>query len=348
MRTVDIICPVFQEEETIQLFHTRLSCVLEKLSSEYTCRILYVLDPSSDRTESILAEISRVDPRVELLVMSRRFGHQLALIAGIDQCRGDAMIMLDSDLQHPPELITQLVQIWKDGADVVQCIRQDGAEINAIKRLMSRWFYKTFLKMGDVELPVGAADYRLLSGRVADVFRERIHEHRPFLRALVSWVGFKIVYVLFTPSRRERGRSKYNASSLINFALNGICSFSKVPLRICIAVGCIMAVLSVLSAVLQLIIYYFSDIEVPGWASLFAAVTLIGGIQLFFLGVVGEYIGLIFDEVKHRPRYILDRHYQNGRLTLARDGQPGLPRAVNTPRANENSGTSQEQAHHSS
>jgi len=333
MRTVDVICPVFQEEETIQLFHTRLSCVVDKLSSEYTCRILYVLDPSSDRTEPILAEISRVDPRVELLVMSRRFGHQLALIAGIDQCRGDAIIMLDSDLQHPPELITQLVQVWKSGADVVQCIRQDGVETNAIKRLMSRWFYKTFLKMGDVELPVGAADYRLLSGRVADVLRARIHERRPFLRGLVSWIGFKTVYVPFTPSRRERGRSKYNASSLINFALNGICSFSKVPLRICIAVGCIMATLSVLSAVLQLIIYYFSDIEVPGWASLFAAVTLIGGIQLFFLGVVGEYVGLIFDEVKHRPRYILDRHYQNGRLTLVRGGEQGPPQAANTPEA---------------
>jgi polyisoprenyl-phosphate glycosyltransferase len=340
MRTVDIICPVFQEEETIQLFHTRLACVVDKLSSQYTCRILYVLDPSSDRTESILAEISRVDPRVEILVMSRRFGHQLALIAGIDQCRGDAIIMLDSDLQHPPELITQLVQIWKDGADVVQCIRQDGAETNATKRLMSRWFYKTFLKMGDVELPLGAADYRLLSGRVADVLRARIHEHRPFLRALVSWVGFKIVYVPFIPSRRERGRSKYNASSLVNFALNGICSFSKVPLRICIAVGCIMAVLSVLSAVLQLIIYYFSDIEVPGWASLFAAVTLIGGIQLFFLGVVGEYVGLIFDEVKHRPRYILDRHYQNGRLTLVRGSELDPPQAANTPEAKKKRETS--------
>jgi polyisoprenyl-phosphate glycosyltransferase len=340
MRTVDIICPVFQEEETIQLFHSRLACVADKLSSQYTCRILYVLDPSSDRTESILAEISRIDPRVELLVMSRRFGHQLALIAGIDQCRGDAIIMLDSDLQHPPELITQLLQGWKDGADVVQCIRQDGAETNATKRLMSRWFYKTFLKMGDVELPLGAADYRLLSGRVADVLRARIHEHRPFVRALVSWVGFKIVYVPFMPSRRERGRSKYNASSLVNFALNGICSFSKVPLRICIAVGCIMAVLSVLSAVLQLIIYYFSDIEVPGWASLFAAVTLIGGIQLFFLGVVGEYVGLIFDEVKHRPRYILDRHYENGRLTLVRGGELGPPQAANTPKATEKRETS--------
>jgi glycosyltransferase involved in cell wall biosynthesis len=344
MQTIDIVCPVYQEEETIQLFHTQLSCVVNKLSPQYACRIIYVLDPSPDRTESILAGISGLDPRVELLVMSRRFGHQLALIAGIDHCRGDAIIMLDSDLQHPPELITRLVEIWNNGADVVQCIRQDALDGNAIRRLMSRWFYKAFLKLGDVELPMGAADYRLLSGRVADVFRARIRERRPFLRALVSWVGFKIAYVPFMPSRRERGKSKYTASSLMNFAFTGICSFSKVPLRICIAVGLIMAAISVLGAFLQLITYYFSAIEVPGWASLFAAVTLIGGIQLFFLGVVGEYITLIFDEVKQRPRYILDRHYRNGQLALVQS----FAADYQAHEARENSEKrSYEQAHHS-
>jgi dolichol-phosphate mannosyltransferase len=320
-QTIDIICPVFQEEETIQLFHKTLSSVVDKLSSRYDCRILYVLDPSPDRTEAILTEICSSDPRVELLVMSRRFGHQLALVAGMDYTRGDAVVMLDSDLQHPPELITQLVEIWDNGADVVQCIRQDLPEMGNIKRLMSRWFYRSFLCMGDVELPVGAADYRLVSRRVADVFRTQVCEHNPFLRGLVSWVGFKIVYVPFTPLRRERGKSKYSASSLINFALNGIFSFSKVPLRFCIVAGCIMAAVSVISAAIQLAVYFFGHFDVPGWASLFATVSFIGGIQLFFLGVVGEYIGLIFDEVKKRPRYIVDRYCQNGRLMPARDRQ---------------------------
>jgi polyisoprenyl-phosphate glycosyltransferase len=319
MQTIDIICPVFEEEETIGLFHAKLSSIADELSSRYSCCILYVVDPSRDRTEAILRDVCSSDSRVEILVMSRRFGHQLALIAGMDHSRGDAVVMLDSDLQHPPELITQLVEIWKDGADIVQCIRQDGSGGNPLRRLMSQWFYRIFLRLGDIELPVGAADYRLLSRRVVDVLRAQVREHNPFLRGLVSWVGFKIVYVPFAPVQRERGKSKYGASALLNLALNGICSFSKVPLRFCIATGCILAIVSVLSAVIQIAIYFFGHFDVPGWASLFATVSLIGGIQLFFLGVIGEYIGLIFDEVKNRPRYVLDRHYQSGRLTLVRD-----------------------------
>ena len=321
MQTIDIICPVFREEETIRFFHARLASIADKLASNYSVRILYVLDPSHDKTQSILAEICDSDSRVELLVLSRRFGHQLALVAGMDYSHGDAIIMLDSDLQHPPELITQLVEIWRSGVDIVQCIRQDGSESGLVKRLMSRWFYKTFLRVGHVHLPVGAADYRLMSRRVADVFRTHLDEHNPFLRGLVGWVGFKIAYVPFTPIARERGQSKYNASSLINFAVNGICSFSKAPLRFCIGAGCILAALSILSAIIQIAIYFLGTFEVPGWASIFATVSFIGGIQLFFLGVVGEYIGLIFDEVKNRPRYIVDHHYRNERA-LAREAPP--------------------------
>src|SRR5215831_16102297 len=209
MQTIDIICPVFEEEETIGLFHAKLSSIADELSSHYSCRIFYVVDPSRDRTEAILKDICNSDSRVELLVLSRRFGHQVALIAGMDYSRGDAIVMLDSDLQHPPELITQLVEIWRGGVDIVQCIRQDGPESGLVKRLMSRWFYKTFLRVGDVHLPVGAADYRLMSRRVADVFRTHLDEHNPFLRGLVGWVGFKIAYVPFTPVARERGQSKY-------------------------------------------------------------------------------------------------------------------------------------------
>ena len=339
MQTIDIICPVFEEEETIGLFHAKLSSIADELSSRYSCRIFYVVDPSRDRTEAILRDVCSSDSRVELLVMSRRFGHQLALIAGMDHSRGDAIVMLDSDLQHPPELITQLVEIWKDGADVVQCVRQDGPEQNLLKRLMSRWFYRIFLRLGDIEMPVGAADYRLLSRRVVDVLSEQVREHNPFLRGLVSWVGFKIVYVPFTPVQRERGKSKYSASALINFALNGICSFSKVPLRFCIAAGCILAVMSILSAMIQLAIYFFGHFDVPGWASLFATVSLIGGIQLIFLGVVGEYVGLIFDEVKNRPRYVLDRHYQSGRLTLIRDERGSTSNLIDEFEGNDKRGS---------
>jgi polyisoprenyl-phosphate glycosyltransferase len=339
MQTIDIICPVFQEEESIALFHAKLSSIADELSSRYSCCILYVLDPSHDRTEAILRDICSADSRVQLLVMSRRFGHQLALTAGMDHSPGDAIVMLDCDLQHPPELITQLVKIWEDGADVVQCVRQDGPEQNLLKRFISRSFYKVFLQLGEVELPVGAADYRLLSRRVVDVLRAQVREHNPFLRGLVSWIGFKIVYVPFTPVQRERGRSKYSASALINFAINGICSFSKVPLRFCIGAGCILAIMSILSAVVQLAIYFFGHFDVPGWASILATVSLIGGIQLFFLGVVGEYVGLIFDEVKNRPRYVLDRHYRGDRVTLVRDQRKTPSNLMGDFEGNDNRGS---------
>jgi len=297
----------------IELFHRQLSAALEPLDQRYRIRIIYVLDPSPDRTEAMLCSITAADPRVEVLVMSRRFGHQAALIAGIDCSRGDAVVMLDSDMQHPPELIPQLVDQWEHGADVVQMIRKDGSETRLVKRLTSRWFYHLLQKVGAVDLPAGASDYRLLSQRVAAVVRAQITERNPFLRGLVSWVGFNIVYLPFMPSARQGGRSQYRSSTLINFALNGICSFSKLPLRFCVGLGMAIAFLSFLAGFLEIIFYMLGTIEVPGWSSLIAAVCFLSGVQLFFLGVIGEYIGLIFDEVKGRPRYIADRRYLNCR-----------------------------------
>src|SRR6266511_5379108 len=324
MRTIDLICPVFREEEVIALFHDRLSAVLAPLDQRYTIRILYVLDPSPDRTEMILSTISANDPRVEVLVMSRRFGHQAALIAGIDHSRADAAIMLDSDLQHPPELIPRFIELWEQGAEIVQAVRQDGPETGIAKRLTSRWFYKLFLKLGAVELPVGASDFRLLSKRVADVLRAQLPEQNPFLRGLVGWLGFNVANVPFNPTPRARGRSNYRASTLVNFALNGICSFSKVPLRFCIGAGVVIAAISFLGAFALLLLYALGKTYVPGWPSLITALCFLGGIQLFLLGVIGEYVGLIFDEVKRRPRYVVDRRYTAGGLARCEGRERGL------------------------
>jgi dolichol-phosphate mannosyltransferase len=312
MKAIDIICPVFREEEVIGLFHDRLSAAMEPLGRRYTIRVLYVVDPAPDGTETVLSAISAKDPRVTILVMSRRFGHQAALIAGMDHSHADATIMLDSDLQHPPELIPRLVELWEEGADIVQAVRKDGAETGLLKRLTSRWFYKLFLRMGFVQLPVGASDYRLLSRRVVEVLRAQLPEQNPFLRGLVGWVGFRVANVPFNPAPRARGRSHYRASTLLNFALNGICSFSKVPLRFCIGLGSVVAGISFIGGVGELLLYAFGQTEVPGWPSLIAALCFLGGIQLFFLGMIGEYVGLIFDEVKGRPRYIVDRRYVGG------------------------------------
>jgi len=314
-KSLDIICPVFREEQVIQAFHARLGKVVDEIADRYFVRVVYVADPSADRTEAILSEICASDPRVDLLVMSRRFGHQAAIVAGIDHSCADAVVMLDCDLQHPPELIPQLISFWEDGADIVQTLRQDGAETDLAKRFTSRLFYRTLLKISSVELRTGAADYRLLSNRVAKVFREQIREHNPFLRGLVTWVGFKTVYLPFQPSRREHGKSKYRASTLLNFALNGICSFSNFPLRLCIGAGSAIAFLSLLSVFVQLVMYLLGSRSVPGWASLFTVSNFIGGVQLLFLGILGEYVSLIFDEVKNRPRYLIERKYGQGRLT---------------------------------
>jgi dolichol-phosphate mannosyltransferase len=321
MKSLCILCPVYREEAGIRAFHQRLQRALAPLRERYAVTTLYALDPSPDRTELELQALSAEDITVETLVMSRRFGHQAALLAGMDECRADALVMLDSDGQHPPELIPELVARWEAGADIVQTLREDAREAVWIRRATSRWFYKLLQRVGSVELKSGAADFRLLSRPVLEVFRRELRERNPFVRGLVSWVGFNICYIAFRPELRAAGGSNYRASTLLNFALQGIASFSKAPLRACAALGLVIALLSFLSGAAQLLMYFVRDVNVPGWASLFAALSFLGGVQLFFLGVIGEYVGLIFDEVKARPRYLMRHRYRGGQLLNA-DSRP--------------------------
>jgi len=307
-RLLSIVCPVFRESQTIEAFHAVLTNAIAPLRDRYSMEILYVVDPSNDDdTEIRVAAIAAGSSDVTGIVMSRRFGHQAALLAGIDESRGDAVVMLDSDLQHPPQLIPELVQRWEEGADIVQTLRREDRSLPWVKRATSRWFYRLLMRIGSIDLPVGAADYRLISARVADTLRNALPERNPFLRGLLSWVGFRVFYLAYDPAPRRSGTSKYRAAALLTFALNGIFSFSKVPLRMCIGVGITLAVLSVSFTVLQVAMYAAGSEAVPGWASLFGAVGIIGGIQLLFLGVIGEYVSIIFDEVKRRPRYLIDR-----------------------------------------
>jgi polyisoprenyl-phosphate glycosyltransferase len=309
-KRIDIVCPVFREEEAISTFHRALLEFTEPLGERFEFRYLYVVDPSPDRTEAILRDLASHDPRVGVIVMSRRFGHQAALIAGLDAADGDAVVMLDSDMQHPPGLIPTLLEHWENGADIVQALRQDRETISFGRRLTSALFYRAFERLSKIGINSGAADYRLLTRKVVEVFRERLREHNPFLRGLVSWIGYKIVYVPFVPDRRAAGQSHYSLSTLGVFALNGICSFSKVPLRICIFIGLGFAVLSMVLGVVLVLDYVLAqDPRAPGWASLFALLAFASSVNLFFLGVLGEYIGLIFDEVKDRPLYLVGRTY---------------------------------------
>jgi polyisoprenyl-phosphate glycosyltransferase len=304
---LSIVCPIFREAETIDAFHAALDTALAPVRSRYRIEILYVVDPAKDDTEDRLTRIAAASPEVGVLVMSRRFGHQAALVAGIENSQGVAVVMLDSDLQHPPELIPELVRRFEEGADIVQTLRREDLTLPWLKRTTSRWFYQLLLRVASIDLPPGAADFRLISARVARTLREALPERNPFLRGLFTWVGFNVVYVSFEPAQRFAGRSKYRIANLLGFALNGILSFSKVPLRLCIVAGVVLALLSVGFTIVQVAMYLVGSDAVPGWASLFGAVGVIGGIQLLFLGVIGEYVSIIFDEVKGRPRYLVAR-----------------------------------------
>lgn len=307
MRSIDIMCPVYAEGNAIGIFHEHLLSALAPLMQRYAFRFIYVVDPAGDDTEAVLEALARNDRRVEVVVMSRRFGHQMALVAGIDASTGDAVVMLDSDLQHPPEVILQLVEQWEQGGEIVQAVRTDGKDVASWKRVTSRWFYKTFMSVGSVELKSGAADFRLLSRPVVEVFKKEMREHSPFLRGLVSWVGFNVRYVPFNTAKRLAGRTKYRLATLLEFAINGVTSFSRVPLRACVVIGVAVAFVSFFYGVFSIVEALLATRGVPGWPTLITMMSFLGGIQLIFLGVIGEYIAVIFEEVKDRPRYLVAR-----------------------------------------
>jgi polyisoprenyl-phosphate glycosyltransferase len=309
VKTIGIVCPAYREEEVIELFHQRLMNVLKTLADKYCFKTIYVVDPSTDRTEEILVSLSARDPSVSVLVLSRRFGHQVALIAGLDHCDTDAVVMLDTDLQHPPELIPELLSRFEAGAEVVQTLRKDSTGRSWFERVTSGWFYALLGRFSTIDLQAGAADFRLISRRVAEIFRRQIREHNQFMRGMVRWVGFPASYVLFECEPRARGRSKYSLARLMNFAVQGIFSFSKLPLRLATLFGAAAALIGALYGAYVVADFFVAGRVVPGWTSLLALVAFLGGVQLIFMGVIGEYIGLIFDEVKQRPIYLVDRAY---------------------------------------
>ncbi|MGH6890779.1 MAG: glycosyltransferase family 2 protein [Dongiaceae bacterium] len=306
MPTLSVISPVYNEAEVIAEFHDRLTEALAPLADRYTLDILYVVDRGTDRTLEILKEIAARDPRVRLLALSARFGHQMSLVAGMDHCDADASVMLDCDLQHPPELISALVAEFERGADIVYTVRTDAAGTGLFKRLTSRLFYKFVNTLSHIPIQESAADYRLVSRRVAAVFKTQIRERNQFLRGLFGWVGFRRIGIPFEVQRRAGGHSKYSLRRLVRFAFEGITSFSRRPLQAAIIVGFLFALGGLALAAITISQYFLLAKLPPGWATLVIALAVFNGIQLIFLGIIGEYIGSIFDEVKGRPLYIVD------------------------------------------
>jgi polyisoprenyl-phosphate glycosyltransferase len=303
---IDIILPVYNEEEGLPIFHEAISRVMADLSQRHTFRIIYVLDRCRDNSLAVLKDIATRDERVSVLHLSRRFGHQMSLIAGLDHSDADASILMDCDLQHPPEVVPKLLEKFEQGYDVVQAIRTYDSQIHPAKQWTSRLFYRIQNWLSPIDIPAGAADFRLISRKVRKVFQSSIREQNQFLRGLFQWVGFRQTTVEFVSPPRVAGATKYRVLDLFTFSVTGITSFSKVPLRSAAVVGFTISALSVLYGLFAITVYLTVGHLPRGYTSLIVAVSFMGGLQLTVLGILGEYLGAVFDEVKRRPLYIVD------------------------------------------
>lgn len=305
-KKLTVLAPVFNEEEVIERFYERLKAVLAG-AENYDSTILFVVDRSGDRTLEILRALARRDRAVQLVALSSRFGHQMSLLAGIDMAReADVIVMMDSDLQHPPETIPEMLAAHEEGYDVVYTIRKDTEGGSAIRRMAGNAFYRLLSHLSEVPINENAADFRLISGRVATLIRRDIRERNMFLRGLFSWIGFDQKAIYFTAGARAGGRSKYTLSRMMGLATTAILAFSTKPLQAGIFLGLGVAGASVLLMVYT-IAAYFADSSIPsGWTTLSMLVLVFSGVQLIVMGILGAYIGGIYEEVKRRPHYIID------------------------------------------
>ena len=299
---LSVVAPAYEEADVLPAFIARLVAVLEGAGEEW--EVVLVDDGSSDGTWEAIEAAARSEPRIHGIRLSRNFGHQLALTAGLSVATGDAVITMDSDLQHPPEAIPALLAAARDGSDVVYAVRSADDAAGLWKRVSARGFYRVLNRLSSLELPEGAADYRFMSRRVVDVLIEMPERHR-FLRGLVRWAGYRQTFVEYRRSAREGGESKYGLRKMVLFAWDGVVSFSSFPLRIASVIGVCVSVLGWLYLVYVLAIKIFTDRAIPGWTSVTAAVLLLGGAQLVFLGILGQYVGRMYDDVKQRPLFLI-------------------------------------------
>jgi polyisoprenyl-phosphate glycosyltransferase len=302
---VSIVCPAFQEEEVLPLFHRELAAQLRPLEAGYRFEVLYVDDGSWDGTLDIIKMLATLDPRIAYLSLSRNFGHQAALTAGLEHARGDAVISMDSDLQHPPRVLPQLLEKWRQGHDIVITIRGDDQRLSLFKRLSSKAFYRAMSLLSDTEIRLAASDFRLLSRKAVYGLLQMREQHR-FVRGMVQWLGFRPAEIVFTPDARKAGQSKYTLRRMLRLAGDGLFSFSRVPLRIATYLGLLAAVAGIGQGC------WFAVQDVRGAESLpmtmqyLSVVTqLLGGGILCALGCLGEYVGRIHEQVKGRPVYVL-------------------------------------------
>jgi polyisoprenyl-phosphate glycosyltransferase len=308
---ISVVAPVFNESGTLAELHRRLTLTLTGLDAY---EIVLVDDGSSDGSWDLLLELAARDSRLRLLRLSRNFGHQAALSAGMDAARGDAIVLMDADLQDPPEVIPQLVAKWRDGFDVVYAVRSDREGEPRLRLASISLFYRLLHRITPTSIPQNAGDFRLLSRRAADAITA-MPERARFLRGMTSWIGYRQTGVPYTREARFAGESKYPARKLARLALDGITSFSTAPIKLVTGIGLALVVFCMGVLAWTLYVRLFTSDAPQGWTSVIAVVLLLGGVQLLSLGVIGQYVARIFDETKQRPLYLVDEVVESVRET---------------------------------
>ena len=300
---LSIVVPCYNEDAVLPELHRRLVTVLEQIV-DVSFELIYTDDGSHDHTPDILRELQATDARVRVVTLSRNFGHQLAVTAGLEHATGEALVIIDADLQDPPEVIPEMIERWHDGYQVVYGLRATRGGESMLKLWTAKAFYRLINLVSDIEIPLDVGDFRLLDRKVVDVLLAMPERDR-FLRGMVSWIGFKQVAVIYDRAPRRAGESKYPLTKMLRFAVDSVLSFSFVPLRLAIWVGFGAIAASFAGIVYALVIRLYTTDWVRGWASIFTALLFLGGVQLITLGIVGEYVGRIYAEVKLRPLYVV-------------------------------------------
>ena len=306
MKKISVVIPMYYEEEVADICYKRVVNNLKKLSDKYSYEIIFINDGSKDSTLEILKKIASNDNNVKIISFSRNFGHQAAVTAGIRNVTGDAIIIMDADLQDPPELFEGMIEKWEEGYEVVYGKRKTREGESIFKLLTARMFYNTLNKLSEIEIPKDTGDFRLVDRKVIDVIAT-LPEHNKFLRGLFSWVGFNQYAYEYNRVNRVAGKTKYPFKKMFKLATDGILSFSAKPLKIVGAIGIFSVIVSIIILIYSIVSYMFKlNSLTPGWTSIMCTMTFIGGIILISLWMIGEYIARIYEESLGRPEYIID------------------------------------------
>mgnify|MGYP001381396288 CR=1 FL=1 len=305
MKLISIVVPCFNEEEVFAETYRRLTETLSQIDkTKYDYELIFVNDGSKDKTLEMIREKTISDSRVKGINFARNFGHQIAITAGLDNCKGDAAVVIDADLQDPPSVILEMIAKWEEGYDVIFGKRRDRAGESAFKLLTAKYFYRFINRLSDVDIPLDTGDFRLMDRAALDQFLSMRETYR-FVRGMVAWIGFKQTFVEYDRESRFAGSTKYPLKKMLRLASDAILSFSNTPLKIATFVGFITSCIAFVGILYALYMRLFTNNFVEGWTLLMISVLLIGGIILLVLGIIGEYVGRIYGEIKRRPLYII-------------------------------------------